>query len=201
MNNNATYSNGTWKKGLGTELELIYIIETTKFDEEVDRDFTNIKRYERNNIQEAIDLINQFQQHGYKNINLMTQINHNGDTILEDSSETGIEFAVNTSINKDYNEVNKQKELLMNNEKLFNGFIEKYKAEKAFIEFKDEQANNRDEQGLHWYEMLLRPLSPYCQPNGHIKYDETKGRHGIIAYDRELTANELEEYELRKWIL
>jgi hypothetical protein len=59
--------------------------------------------------------------------------------------------------------------------------------------------NKHMQPTLHWYEYKLRGFSPFCQPKGHIQHDESKGRWGIIAYDRELTPNELEEYDLKKW--
>lgn len=51
----------------------------------------------------------------------------------------------------------------------------------------------------HWYEMLQRPPGPGCQPSGILETDHEKGRHGIVAYDRELTDGELKEYTMRKW--
>lgn len=55
---------------------------------------------------------------------------------------------------------------------------------------------NKDQNNLYWYSYRLRGFSPFCQPKGHIEVDHSIGRHGIIAYDRELTENELSEYEL-----
>ena len=52
---------------------------------------------------------------------------------------------------------------------------------------------------MYWYEMTARPIGPGCQPKGFVKFDEDKGRWGIVAYDRKLTQNELEEYEMREW--
>jgi hypothetical protein len=49
---------------------------------------------------------------------------------------------------------------------------------------------------LFWYAYRLRGFSPFCQPKGHIEVNENIGRHGIIAYDRQLTNEELDEYEL-----
>jgi hypothetical protein len=48
----------------------------------------------------------------------------------------------------------------------------------------------------HWYELRLRGISPGCQPNGFVDVDHTKGRWGIVAYDRQLTDEELEQYEM-----
>lgn len=53
-----------------------------------------------------------------------------------------------------------------------------------------------NENKLYWYAYRLRGFSPFCQPKGHIKVIHDIGRHGIIAYDRELTESELNEYEL-----
>lgn len=53
------------------------------------------------------------------------------------------------------------------------------------------------EEKLYWYEYLYRGFSPGCQPKGHIDINHTKGKFGIIAYDRELTEQEIKDYELR----
>lgn len=45
----------------------------------------------------------------------------------------------------------------------------------------------------------MRPMSPGCQPKGIVAFEEDKGRHGIVAYDRELTKEELNEYEMKEW--
>lgn len=57
------------------------------------------------------------------------------------------------------------------------------------------EASNKQSK-LFWYEYRLRGLSPGCQPNDFIKVDHSKGRFGIIAYNRPLTQKELNEYEL-----
>ena len=49
------------------------------------------------------------------------------------------------------------------------------------------------------YEMLQRPVSPGAQPKGMQWFDEDKGNWGIVAYDRELTEQELDEYEMAKF--
>lgn len=52
---------------------------------------------------------------------------------------------------------------------------------------------------MFWYEYRLRGPSPGCQPAGFVALDESKGKHGIVAYDRPLTEKELAEYELKVW--
>ena len=55
------------------------------------------------------------------------------------------------------------------------------------------------EQKLYWYEYKYRGFSPFCQPKGHIKVDNSKGKFGIIAYNRPLTEKELYDFELRPY--
>lgn len=50
-----------------------------------------------------------------------------------------------------------------------------------------------------WYEMTKRPVSIGCQPKGFVAVDHTQGRWGIVAYERELTEQELEEFEMSIW--
>ncbi|PLR99932.1 hypothetical protein CVD19_00730 [Bacillus sp. T33-2] len=50
---------------------------------------------------------------------------------------------------------------------------------------------------MYWYEYKLRGFSPGCQPKGYIQHDESKGKWGIIAYNRLLTEAELEDYDLK----
>jgi hypothetical protein len=57
------------------------------------------------------------------------------------------------------------------------------------------KGNNKD-NNIYWYEYRLRGFSPFCQPKGHIEYNPNIGRHGIISYNRPLTQDELNEYEL-----
>lgn len=71
---------------------------------------------------------------------------------------------------------------------------EYYRDENTFKEFEDEKGNKE-----YWYEMTERPVSLGAQPKGFIEWDEARGRHGVVAYDRELTEHELNDYEMRKW--
>lgn len=50
-----------------------------------------------------------------------------------------------------------------------------------------------------WYEMRLRPIGIGCQPKGMIEFNEDKGNWGIVAYDRELTDKELDDFDMLKW--
>lgn len=70
---------------------------------------------------------------------------------------------------------------------------EYYEDEKGDI--KIEHANDK----LYWYEMVKRPISIGSQPKGFVVFDEDKGRHGIVAYNNELTDKELSDYEMQPW--
>jgi hypothetical protein len=48
----------------------------------------------------------------------------------------------------------------------------------------------------HWYTYRLRGFSLGCQPDDFVSYDRLIGKHGAVAYERELTEEELDQYEL-----
>lgn len=50
----------------------------------------------------------------------------------------------------------------------------------------------------YWYAYTLRGCSLGCQPRGFIETDATHGRFGAVAYDRELTGEEVSRYELQE---
>lgn len=52
---------------------------------------------------------------------------------------------------------------------------------------------------LYWYEMMKRPVSIGCQPKGFVAVDHQQGRWGIVAYERELTKKELDDFEMQIW--
>lgn len=197
----ATYENGVWKGGIGKNFDLVYVLETTKEDLEIEEiDFSNIYKIEFNDIQSTFNTINRYQELGYHNIQLWTEVRYKGETILENGSDCGIEFSINEARIREAKEIEKKNDKLKQDIKLYQLFIEEYKATKTYNDYREKhEFINKDENNLYWYEMTLRPLSPFCQPEDHYKYDETKGRNGIIAYKRPLTYSELEEYELKKW--
>lgn len=51
---------------------------------------------------------------------------------------------------------------------------------------------------MRLYGMRLRGFSPGCQPKGVIsRHDDLTGKyHDLLVYDRELTEEELRDYEL-----
>jgi len=57
-------------------------------------------------------------------------------------------------------------------------------------------------QTAHGYKMVSRPFSIGAQPDGAVGYDESNrretGYHGIVWYDRKLTADEIAQYELQE---
>ncbi|MBK1611691.1 hypothetical protein JCR31_28015 [Bacillus cereus] len=51
---------------------------------------------------------------------------------------------------------------------------------------------------MHWYEFRLRGLSLGAQPKDFVDVNHEHGRFGAVAYNRELTEEEIERYELTK---
>jgi len=52
---------------------------------------------------------------------------------------------------------------------------------------------------LFWYELIYRSPAPSCQPEGYVKVNYDKGKHGIVAYAKPLTLDQIEKFELREW--
>lgn len=50
----------------------------------------------------------------------------------------------------------------------------------------------------YWYAYTLRGCSLGCQPRGFVGTDDTYGRFGAVVYDRELTEEEVNRYELQE---
>ncbi|GAA4880425.1 hypothetical protein GCM10023310_70800 [Paenibacillus vulneris] len=192
--------NGVQYWGIGKEMELIYIIETTRHEEDVKIDYSNVYKREYNSLNEVLHIFNEWQKAGYKNIQIVTNVKHNNEIIIEDVSEC-LELSINSEEMKVLKKESEQLESAKEELKTYRGFIKKYNAEKTFEKYLEESKTdkNKDQNGLYWYEMRLRPASIGAQPKGFVKSDETKGRHGIIAYDRPLTTNEVNEYDLSLW--
>lgn len=187
--------------GIAKEMELIYTVETTRHDDEVALDFSNVHVVPCKSMTALIQTFNLYQNQGFKNIQIGTLVKHKGETVIEDTSEC-LELSVNTEGIKQLRNENRQLEALTEELSLYTGFVKQYKAEKTFDTYVTDRKNsdvNKDTDGLYWYEMRLRPVSPRCQPKGFLQTDDTKGRHGIIAYNRPLTPGEVDEYDLGLW--
>jgi len=78
---------------------------------------------------------------------------------------------------------------------------EKMELEGLKIQQQPEQVQNNYDGGLYWYEMCKRPVSLGCQPKGFIEFDDEKGERGIVGYDRELTNKELNDFEMKEWVV
>jgi hypothetical protein len=48
----------------------------------------------------------------------------------------------------------------------------------------------------HWYKYKFRGHSIGCQPDDFVSHDVQIGKFGAVAYDRELTEEEIQAYEL-----
>lgn len=58
---------------------------------------------------------------------------------------------------------------------------------------------NAIEEPLYWYE-TSRSISNGTQPGGFVEWNDEKGEHGIVAYHRPLTNEQLETFEMKKWV-
>lgn len=189
-----------WEEG--KDFNIIYAIEHTKHDMEIEEiNYSNVIRETFKDLEQTIKFLNIYQQQGYQNISICyTVYNKEGKHIIEDYvNELDITF--NTKIQNDTNKRNKQLNKVVSElekeHEMFQAFLERYKSTDLYESFKKEQLqNNKDTNNLYWYEYRLRGFSIGCQPKGFISHDDNKGRHGIISYDRQLSENELSNYEL-----
>lgn len=53
-----------------------------------------------------------------------------------------------------------------------------------------------DDNKKFWYSLKLRRISQGTQPDGFIGFDKTKTKWGAVAYDRRLTREEIDHYDL-----
>lgn len=136
----ATYKEGVSKFGIGKHLELVYTLETTMADPEQDtRYYSNIHKYEFNNLQSALERFNLYQQLGYHNLQLWTEIRYKGETIIENGTSGQIEFLVNDSRLKKATETEKENERIKQQIEQYESFIKHFKAESAFKKFLEDE--------------------------------------------------------------
>jgi hypothetical protein len=193
---------GVHKWGIGKHLQILYIVETTKTDKDIESmNYSNAHQYEHRSIQSAMNHMLTMQRNGWHNINLNVQVYNREQIIVEDIAyDTQFVSTTEQDTKQENRQLMEQIRCMTIENETYKGFISKYNAKKTFEAYTNEQQSiNKDDNGLYWYEMLYCPLSPFCQPKGHIAYDDTIGKHGIIAYNRPLTDSELIEYELIKW--
>jgi hypothetical protein len=48
----------------------------------------------------------------------------------------------------------------------------------------------------HWYKYRLRGFSLGCQPDDFVSHDVLIGKFGAVAYNRKLSEEEIQEFEL-----
>lgn len=184
----------------GNDLQVVYIIETTRHDEEVDINFSNLHNKECATLGDAMYIMQEWQKAGWLNINIMTQIKK-GDAVIVEDIATDVEYtnATEGRYEKENRQLRGYNEAMSAQLDKHAAFLCKYNATKQFetFEVEPQQATS----GVHWYELTLRGVAPGCQPRGFIEVDHNKGRHGIVAYDRTLTEAELDEYEMRPYAM
>lgn len=65
------------------------------------------------------------------------------------------------------------------------------------IDASDTIERNFSKGEKYWYEYIHRGMSIGCQPMSFTDTNPDYGDFGAVAYDKELTAKDLEEYELK----
>lgn len=138
-----TTNEGIIKHGIGKHLELTYTIETTKNDPILDElYYTNVHKYEYKTIQKAMEKFNIFQQQGYYNLQIVTNVMYKDSPIIEDVTECNLELCFNNEYMKELKTDNKQlykvNEQLKQELSLYKDFIAKYKADKVFEQYINE---------------------------------------------------------------
>jgi hypothetical protein len=192
----------TCKFGIGKHLEIIFTLETIGKDTEVKNDFSNIKAYNFNTLDDCLERFNLYQKHGYNNLQIITRVNYKNKPVIEDVTSC-MELSVNSSFIEEIRKENEQLKKQFYELTLYKEFITKHNATKLYDKFVKDKENikpsNTDNDNLYWYEFRLRGFSPSCQPKGHITVKHDIGRYGIIAYDRQLTETELYDYDLKHY--
>ncbi|MFD0587794.1 hypothetical protein ACFQZE_07250 [Paenibacillus sp. GCM10027627] len=143
----ASYKNGVSKFGIGKHLELIYTLETTGKDPNYDEiNYSNIKKYEFDNLESLLKRFNLFQQHGYQNLQIWMEIRYKDETIIENGTHGQLEFMVNDSRLQNANQTTKENERLKNELSMYKAFIEHYKALSTFEKFIKERQQGIDKK-------------------------------------------------------
>jgi hypothetical protein len=176
-------------------LKVTYKAEYTNKDEDINNDFSNLIPINGiTDLEGLMKIMFTLRQEGKYNINIGYIIEDNDQWIVEDYSNMTEEYKDTNLEIKQSKQITEQQEYIKElTQKLeqHERFIKKYNAEKEFKKFQKEQ--------LFWYELLFRGISPGCQPKDFIECDHSKGKFGIVAYNRQLTEKELNQYEMKEY--
>ncbi len=160
-------------------------------DELDNREYKYNSLYEVLNAAYFVHLL--IKKEGYANIEefkILTIVKDGKNKIIIDDLTNNLELwdTIQESQIMQENKIMKEK---MQELELCKEFIKKYKAEEMFKQFQKEH--------IFWYELKFRGISPGCQPKDFIESDNNKGKFGIVGYNRRLTENELETYEMKEY--
>jgi response regulator of citrate/malate metabolism len=169
------------------------------------KDWNNIDNYPQvyqgNNLLNALTTFKQYHLKG-QDVILYTE-DDNGNTIevlenynlIDNIIKCNELFpAEDDQLRKEHKEALQQKEIY--SQQYIDQLNKNDQLKKENERLQTENRQLKQQQTIYWYVYRLRGFSPFCQPKGHIDHKENIGRHGIIAYDRQLTEHELNEYEL-----
>jgi vacuolar-type H+-ATPase subunit I/STV1 len=160
--------------------------------------------YQGNNLLSAMAIFRQYHLKGQDVILFIEDDNGNTLDVLENYGQIDNIIKCNDLFPQSDDQLIKQTKEALQQKEIYNqqykDQLNKYdqlKKDNERLEAENRQLKQQTNTNtIYWYEYRLRGFSPFCQPKGHIDHIESIGRHGIIAYDRQLTTNELDEYEL-----
>lgn len=150
---NKTNPHFVQKFGKGHDLTIMYTIEHTKYDDELEEIyFSNLEREEFYSLDRFIKFLNIYQQLGYKNISIITSVlddkapSENSHNSLIEDITIEVDVLINSSYTKEL-ETTRRTLTTINNHltsenDMYKMFIEKYKANELFEKFKKELDNN-----------------------------------------------------------
>src|SRR5699024_761105 len=104
-----------------------------------------------------------------------------------------------------YHHIRKVGEMTLEKQKILDDAYHNYLIQKeerevnTGVEQENRKQNDNYKDGFYWYEMCQCPVSLGSQPKGFVEFDDDKGNHGIVAYDRKLTDKELSDFEMKEW--
>lgn len=132
---------GVHKWGIGKHLQLLYIVETTKTDKEIESMYySNLHQYEHKTIQSAINHVFTMQRNGWHNINLNVQTYNREKLIVEDIAyDTEFISTTEQGTIRENRELKTKMEDITKELTLYKAFITKYRAEKMYETFVNEQ--------------------------------------------------------------
>jgi len=183
-------------------LTIKYTLEYTEKDESIKDDYSNMKQFEAKDLEEMMKYMFQLRQLDKHNVSIGYNISDSNGWLVEDyvnNMKIPTSSTLEEKQQKSISILEKTIEVQAKELELYKIFLEKYNSSDMFEKFK------KAEESKHTYYYRLRPPAPGCQSkNGMLEMNGDKIIHndrtywGSCTYDRELSDNELYDYDLDK---